>query len=231
MAFSDDLQNPSGTLPTLEADGKLYTSTKDVIRYIIELSGKDVRAGSSLIDAIHGQRLDPNFALHLSRSEEERKVKADGLVGAFFSGRQAALETFSKTPEAAGLNEFYAARLKANGELHAIYQGKASEEAKKDFFARSDEHFNAIATFIHDELPKHLNDSGFIGGSTPGEDDLHLGAWLARIASTNGATCGDDGLAALEKAYGKPLPSKVASYWNAWSTRPAFETVYAEGTQ
>ncbi|KAL0572477.1 hypothetical protein V5O48_009484 [Marasmius crinis-equi] len=222
--------NPNGTLPTLEADGKTYTSTKDVIQHIIKLSGKDVKAGSSLIDRIHEHNLDPNFALLLSRSEDERRAKADGIVGAFLAGRQGALEKFSKTPEGTGLKDFYEPRLKGNGDLHAIYQNKASEEEKKKFFAHSNEHYDAIAAFIHDELPKHLPESGFIGGSTPGEDDLHLGAWLARIATTNGATSGDNGLAAFEKAYGKSLPPKVATYWNTWSSHSVFKKVYAEGT-
>ena len=142
---------------------------------------------------------------------------------------QAALEKYSKSPEGAELKDFYEPRIKGNGGLLAIYKDEVSEEAKSEFFAKSNAHYNAIGNFIHDELPKYLPESGLLGGSEPSEDDFHLGAWIIRVAATNGAKNGDEGLPAFEQAYGKPLPEKVVSYWKAWSTRPSFQHVYAEG--
>ncbi|KAG7098497.1 hypothetical protein E1B28_000441 [Marasmius oreades] len=222
--------NPNATLPTLEADGKAYNTTQDVVAHLIKLSGKNVKGGSSFIQKIHEDQIDPNFSLLLARNDEEKKAKGDLIVTEFLSGRQDALERFSKTPEAAALKEsFYAPRITGNGGLLAIYKGEASEDAKKGYYATSDKHYNTVGAFIHDELPKHLSESGFIGGSQPGEDDYHLAAWITRTAATVGAKTGEDGLPAFEKAYGKPLPAKVASYWKAWSSRPSFKTVYAEG--
>ncbi|KAF9268834.1 hypothetical protein L218DRAFT_954269 [Marasmius fiardii PR-910] len=223
--------NPNATIPTLEANGKVYGTTQDVVTQLIKLSGKNVKEGcNKFIGIIHEDRIDPNFALLLARNDEEKKAKGDAIVTAFLSGRQEALERFSKTPEAESLKEsFYAPRISGNGGLLAIYKGEASEDAKKGYFETSDKHYNTVGTFIHEELPQHLPESGLIGGNEPGEDDYHLCAWISRVAATVGAKTGEDGIPALEKAYGKPLPAKVASYWKAWSTRPSFKTVYAEG--
>ena len=83
--------------------------------------------------------------------------------------------------------------------------------------------------FIKDILPGYLPDSGFIGGERPGEDDFHVAAWLARIAATLGGDAGKDGVHALEKELGVPVPDKVANYWAAWSERESWKITYREG--
>lgn len=116
-----------------------------------------------------------------------------------------------------------------NGGLLALYLGKAPEAAKHGFFVKSQGHWDALRTFILELLPARLPDHGFIGGDRPGEDDFHVAAWMARIAATSGAQMDVDGLKALEKDLGKPVPQKFAAYWEAWSARPSWKEVYADG--
>jgi len=221
-------KNPDATLPTLEADGKVYTNTTDVIAYLVQNAPVKVKTGSSIIQTVHEDKYDPNFALLLSRNDNELSAKGGDLPGLFLAHREAALEKYSATPEAAPFKAFYDAKLAGNGGLLAIYQGKAPEEVKEGFFKQSQAHFANVTAFVFEVLPSHLTGSGFIGGEQPGEDDFHVGAWLTRIAATVGATSGDDALKAFEAAYGKPVPEKVAAYWNAWIVRSSWKKVYAE---
>jgi hypothetical protein len=55
-------QNANGTLPTLEADGKVYPDTTSATAYIIKHSLSSVTPGSPLIALIHEDKYDPNFA-------------------------------------------------------------------------------------------------------------------------------------------------------------------------
>ncbi|KAJ7494853.1 hypothetical protein B0H11DRAFT_2003594 [Mycena galericulata] len=222
--------NPNGTLPTLEADGEFYTSTKDVIARLIKDSTVKVAVGTSIIETVHEERFDPNFAMLLSRNDEELTRKTP-LAGALFSGRQAALEKYSKGPDAGPFKAFYETKLAENGAGLAVFTGKASAEHKAGFFAKSQAHFASIKSGVLEVLPGFLPESGFIGGAAPGEDDFHVGGWLARIARAAGGKSVDDALAAFERAYGEPVPAKVAAYWGAWAARPSWKSVYADGLQ
>lgn len=63
-------KNPNATLPTLNANGKVYTTTADVISYLVQNAPKSVgkSSGTGLIKRIHEDDVDPNFALLLSVS-------------------------------------------------------------------------------------------------------------------------------------------------------------------
>jgi hypothetical protein len=113
--------------------------------------------------------------------------------------------------------------------LLSFYDGSASEEAKQEFFKKSSAVWDNIRAFILDTLTNILPESGFIGGDRPGEDDFHVGAWLARIASLSGVENAADDLAVLENELGEPIPEKLAAYWSAWSERPSWKEVYAPG--
>ncbi|KAL0058172.1 hypothetical protein AAF712_015164 [Marasmius tenuissimus] len=246
--------NPNATLPTLEVDGQVYTSTFEVVQYLIKRSGKDIKPGhKELLDKIHEERLNvlnPNFALLLSRSEEERKAKAQGIPGAFLSGSTSPStpppppfppnpslsqqdkqpsKKYSQSPSGSPLlKDFYEPRLTTNASLLAFYQDTLPPPtSKQDFFSKSTAHFNAIGDFIHDELPQYLPSGGLLllGGTEPSEDDYHLGAWIVRIAATNGAKTGEEGV----RAYGREVPGEVVEYWRAWARRESFKRVYAEG--
>jgi hypothetical protein len=49
-------------LPTLEAEGKVYTNTTDVVSYLVKASSAEVKTGGELIAIIHEDKYDPNFA-------------------------------------------------------------------------------------------------------------------------------------------------------------------------
>ncbi|KAI0361707.1 hypothetical protein OH77DRAFT_1417974 [Trametes cingulata] len=222
--------NPHGTLPTLVADGKAYTNTKDVVHYLIEHAPKKgVTPGTAFIDTIHEEKLDPNAPLLLARTEEELKASASGFPFTFVNNRQKSLEKNSTHPEAGPFKAFYDEKKAGNGGILTIYKGEASEEAKQAFFKHSAQHWDALASFLLNDLPALLPDSGFLGGDSPGEDDFHLGAWLARIVHLTGGKADKDGYKSLEKETKKPIPPKVAAYWAAWIERPSFKRVYVEG--
>ncbi|KAJ7456702.1 hypothetical protein FB451DRAFT_1276887 [Mycena latifolia] len=219
--------NPKATLPTLESDGKVYTSTAEVVACLVQDAPVKVKTGTAIIETIHEEKYDPNFAMLLSRDDAELTAKSSGMAGMFLSSRQAALEKHSQTPEAEPHKAFYETKLAQNGGLLAIVTGKAPAEHKAGFFAKSQAHFDSVKTAVFEVLPGFLPASGFIGGEVPGEDDFHVGAWLTRIAATCGAKSADDALAAFAAAYGAPVPEKVAAYWGAWTARPSWKTVYA----
>jgi hypothetical protein len=100
---------------------------------------------------------------------------------------------------------------------------------KIGFFEQSKAHWDAVRSFILNILPAYLPNSGFVGGVKPGEDDFHVAAWLARIASARGAKKTEQGLKELEKEVGMSVPEKVAKYWNAWAQRESWKTVYQDG--
>jgi len=219
--------NPNATLPTLTADGKTYASTIDVTKYLIDHAPKPASkpSGTNLVVRIHEADIDPNFALLLARSDDELKAKGAGIALAFLSNRQASLEKNAPTPEAAKHTEFYKSKMADNGMLKSIYEGNAPPEAKGQFYAASNKHWDNLRKFILEELPTYLPESGLIGGETPDEDDFHTGAWLARIVATLGGT----DVSALSKELNAPVPPKVESYWKAWSGRDSWKSVYAEG--
>ncbi|KAF9068033.1 hypothetical protein BDP27DRAFT_1224845 [Rhodocollybia butyracea] len=223
-------KNPNGTIPTLEADGQIYTSTAEVISYFVKKSSKNVKprgADSELIEVLHADKYDPNFALLLSRHDEEMNSKS-GLATAYLGGRKsAALNEYSTLPEAEPHKSFYDKKIASNGAFLDLYQGTATE-AKSVFFAQSQAHFNNIQAFFNGSLASYLPHSGFLGGETPGEDDYHLCAWITRIAASLGAKQKDDAIPTLENAFESSVPPKVSAYWQAWIRRPSFTTVYPE---
>ncbi|KIJ68253.1 hypothetical protein HYDPIDRAFT_124532 [Hydnomerulius pinastri MD-312] len=221
--------NPKGTLPTLEADGKAYTSTAEVTSYLVEHAHKRVTPGTSFIAKIHEDRYDPNFPLLLARSEEEIQAKASSFAKDFVQGRQDALGRYSSHPDAAKHQDFYDSKLAGNGFILSVYQAKAAEHAKKAFLQKSTAHWNELNEFISKELPALLPETEFLGGSEPGEDDFHLGAWLARIASVAGGGKEHDGVRALEKGFKGAVHPKVARYWTAWSSRESWQEAYVQG--
>jgi len=219
--------NPAATLPTLTADGKTYTSTVEVIDYLVKHAKRSPgkSSGTDLVKRIHEDDIDPNFALLLARSDDELKAKGAGIGLAFLGNRQTSLEKHSKTPEGAAHANFYKEKIAGNGGLLSIYKGEVPDDDKNKFFGASKAHWEHLRKFILEELPTRLPEQGFVGGDKPGEDDFHVGAWLARIVSTVGGTDVD----ALRSELDQGVPPKVASYWAAWSARDSWKSVYASG--
>lgn len=142
---------------------------------------------------------------------------------------QNSLEKHSALPEAAPFKAFYDEKKASNGGVLAIYNGTVSPETTHGFLKQSAQHWATIAAFVRDELPAALPDAGFLGGVAPGEDDFHLGAWLARIVHLTGGSAAKDGYKSLEKETKAPVSPKVAAYWEAWVVQPSFKKVYVNG--
>lgn len=138
---------------------------------------------------------------------------------------QNALEKYAASSEGAQFKDFYAEKLQGNGGVLKIYKGETSSA---DFFTTSSTHWKTVAGYLLNDLPRILPESGFIAGAEPGEDDFHVGAWLARVTWVTGGNKEADGYKALEKELNTAVPPKVVSYWKAWSSRPSWAKVYAE---
>ncbi|TDL28688.1 hypothetical protein BD410DRAFT_834737 [Rickenella mellea] len=218
--------NPNATLPTLTAGGKVYTNTTDVTKYLVENApiNPPSKTNKDLIERIHEDNIDPNFAMLLARSDEELKAKGGGVPLFFLKNRQDSLLKHAATVEAKPYEDFYTKKIAGNGGLLSIYNGTAPGEAKDGFFKQSNAHWDNLRVFINSELPAALPDHGFIGGDRPGEADFHVGAWLARIVSLFGTDIND-----LTNNLGGPVPKKVDTYWKAWSSRDSWKEVYADG--
>jgi len=231
--FSPDFikLNPNATLPTLEAEGKVYTNTADVIKFLVQNApNKVAKAHTDFIAEIHAEKVDPNFAMLLARSDQELAAKTSDFPGLFLRNRQEKLIAQSKSTEGAEYTKFYTNKIQQNGGLLAVYESNVPEEVKEGFFAKSIAHVEALKEYISTVLPHHLpKTSAFIGGDKPGEDDFHLAAWLTRIAATSQAKDASSAMAAVGANLGTTVPESVQAYWGAWVERPSWKTVYAAG--
>ncbi|KAF8586905.1 hypothetical protein K439DRAFT_1552213 [Ramaria rubella] len=238
--------NPNATLPTLSTPEGTYTSTKEVLRYLLQNAPKAGGKSSHthLISKLHSTAIDPNFSMLAARSEEDIKAKAKGFGLAYVRGRQYliylqvpeidellgqhTLERLARTaPEH---QAFYRTKLAQNGFLLSLLDNTASSRAVKAFIARSIVHWKNVLQFILVELPTYLPDSGFIGGDRPGEDDFHLAVWLARTVGILGGSPNTEGIKTLEKELGGcgTVPKKVQNYWKLWSGRNSWRIQYGQ---
>lgn len=219
--------NPAGTIPAIVApDGKVYGNTVESLRYILSVAPKKVTPGhAEIIDKVHDDDHDPNFALLTARNEEELKKAAEGFPFTFVTNRQNALEKYSSSAEGAAFKDWYAEKLQKNGGLLKVYKG---EVPATDFFAISTKLWENLTSYILHDLPQILPESGFIAGAEPGEDDYHVAAWLARVTWVTGGNKELDGYKALEKELHTDVPPKVVAYWQLWASRPSWSKVYAE---
>ena len=151
------------------------------------------------------------------------------------------MKAFAGTPEAQVHKAFYDKKIASISKLHALLNGQATEDTKRDFFAASTALWDAIKFFVLETLPAALShhhgdgesdsdsstEGPFISGARPGIDDFHVGAWLARVASLLGAHTSKEGIDALQRRFG-PLPEKVKLYWAAWIERDSWVKAYPD---
>jgi hypothetical protein len=221
--------NPNGTLPTLTHGGNSFTSTVTVINYLVTISSKKVAPSTSITTEVHEDKIDPNFAFAASRNDEELAKVAGSPIAIFTSGRLAGLKKFAETPEAEPHKELHDKSIERIYGLHALLSGNAPDDAKQKFYAVSTVLWASIKVFTVETLPAAITQGPFISGETPGVDDYHVGAWLARIAFLLGAQKSDEGISALEKTFG-PIPEKVKVYWSAWIGRDSWVKAYPDNT-
>ncbi|KAJ7584867.1 hypothetical protein C8J56DRAFT_136810 [Mycena floridula] len=221
--------NPNGTLSTLVAKDAACVTTTEVTNYLVAHvpNGRVKPGNQAVIELIHESKYDLAFAMLLARNEEELRVKS--VLGILFlSFRKKAIEKYSAMPEAVAYKAFYEKTLASDGGLLAIYQGQAPAEVRQGFFEQSRVHFESLYSAIYEILPGILAVDGFLD-SFPAEEDFHLGPWLCFLAFALGGQSLEDGLDAMAKAFGKPVPDRVAIYWNEWSKRPSWIRKYGGG--
>ncbi|KAI0297054.1 hypothetical protein B0F90DRAFT_1635100, partial [Multifurca ochricompacta] len=219
--------NPHATLPTLTHEGKSFTSTVAVINYLVSISSTKIAPETSITKVVHEDKIDPNFAFVASRNDEELAKTSSGFANIFTSTRLGGLKKFAATPEGQVHKAFYDKQITSISGVHALLNGQAPDEVKQGFFNVSTALWESIKSFIFETLPAAITVGPFIGGSRPGIDDLHVGAWLARIAFLSGGQKSDQGVAALEKRFG-PVPEKVKVYWSAWIARDSWVGAYPD---
>ena len=245
-------KNANATVPLLLAsDGTAHYSTHKAIKWLIDNAPAGAKYGTKtnqeLIDLVHQPIVDPNTFLVAAKSAEELQAKRDAqpsIPAIFFTSRMHWCRTWlahrvltqtatgqkvideekaSAPPEYAA---FYQQKDAGNSPLVKIYTKDAPDELTKPFFAASQANWDAIGALIYTELPKHLPESGFVGGDAPGETDWHVAAWIGRIGLVLGAkpTPGEwKSLAQLKG--GEPVPKKVQNYWDAWANRDSWKSV------
>ncbi|KAM0749787.1 hypothetical protein T439DRAFT_326679 [Meredithblackwellia eburnea MCA 4105] len=190
-----------------------------------------VTEAAAVVELVHAPDApDPNTFLLGFRNEEERKAKYDGLVGKFLKGRQAALEKYSKEAgdEDKTLAAFYQNKIKENGHLLSIYEGKSDAS---DWIKLSTANWGHLVKTI-DKFEDKLADAGdgFLFGALIALPDLHAGAFFARIFAVAGAKSIED-TATLEAQLpgGKKVGPKLKAYLARLFERESFKSVYADG--
>ncbi|KZO96257.1 hypothetical protein CALVIDRAFT_549767 [Calocera viscosa TUFC12733] len=218
-----------GTLPVLVANGETYTSTIDVTRYLVAHAPHPAAPSKhqALIDAVHADAIDPNFPLVGARSAAELEAKKSAFPGDFVRNRYNAVVKFNEEADAE-MKEYYKTKLPTLGFLNTLYTDAPAAQVE-GFVHHSVEHWQHVDEFISKTLPTYLPESGFVEGAKPGEADFHVAAWIARIALLSGAPTTDKIDEALENEIGEKLPEKVTKYLAAWSERPGWKAVYADG--
>jgi len=219
--------NSNATLPTLTHNGKSYTSTAEVVNYLVSISPKKLAPETSITSVVHEARIDPNFALGSARNEEEFAAVSNGFISTFTKTRLGHLKRYAASPEGQAYKSLYDGQIAKISGFEALLNGQAPDEAKQDFFAKSTALWDGIKEFIIVTLPGAIADGPFIAGAEPGVDDFHVAAWLARIASVVGAQKSDEGVSALEKRFG-PIPQKVKVLWDAWIKRDSWVKAYPD---
>ncbi|GAA6001087.1 glutathione S-transferase family protein [Rhodotorula paludigena] len=187
-----------------------------------------------IIEAIHVDAVDPNAALLVWRSEDERKAKLAGLPGGFLRGRQEALERYAKEVGDSDpkLKDFYARKMQENGGLLALLEGKGDSTEVQE---KAKKLWTGIGETLQTLETKFEPNAVYLVGDQISLADLHVGAWLARLLAVAGATSitdVDGNLAKLEQNLdsGVKIGPRVTKWAQALFERDSFaKDVYADG--
>ncbi|EJF66744.1 hypothetical protein BD309DRAFT_973410 [Dichomitus squalens] len=229
-------------------------------------------ASHEIVDLLHSQAADPNALFYMNaRSETELKALATKLIP-FLVGRRDALARLLTESDAGNISasdktrSFWQVKKIATDKFLQVFEEaeKSEGELSDDARQRREEYLkssHAAWTALKDVLIT-LNKE-IIGPYALGDQlsiaDLHLAAWLSRIASLSGATPAEDGTSVLGKieahvgdeftlpkefsvvearrraglVAGNIEPSerqnKLAAFWDAIKERPSWKKVYGAG--
>ncbi|KAH8988382.1 hypothetical protein EDB92DRAFT_1948056 [Lactarius akahatsu] len=230
--------SPHGALPTLAHGGKSFSNAA-VIDYLVSISSKKVAPATSITIVVYEDKIDPNFAFVASvrfyppiggaltdhplpqRNDEEFAKVKGSFAPIFMSTHRPCL--FEEACR--GARGGTAQGLLRQGDRENLPSRCA--HAKQGFYSASTAVWDSIKVFAVETLPAAISEGPFIGVATPGVDDYHVGAWIARIAFLLGAQKSDEGVAVLEKGFG-PIPEKVKVYWSAWTARDSWVKAYPD---
>ncbi|TKA51968.1 hypothetical protein B0A53_05052 [Rhodotorula sp. CCFEE 5036] len=251
--------NPKGTVPALvvpyahtvdegiSTKFKALCSTEEICDFLDRSTTKSAQFSApalspatiqnadlqkEIIARVHGDEVDPNALLLVWRDEAERKAKAGGLPATFLRGRQEALERYAREVSSndAKLSEFYSNKLKENGGLLALLEGKGGDSTEVQNKAKALWR-NVGETLAYLEAQLDVK-APFLLGDQVSLADLHAGAWLARILACAGATSisdPDSALSALDSNLSAPIGPKTKRWIGALLERESFRQVYGEG--
>ncbi|KAI0801211.1 hypothetical protein C8Q74DRAFT_1240811 [Fomes fomentarius] len=225
-----------------------------------------------IVDLLHSQAADPNALFYMNaRSEEDLRTLAKTILP-FLTGRRDALAKLLADSESGAIQVsdktrafWQVKKLAAEKFIQVFEQSDKSAAELSDGARQSREEYLKSAHAAWVGLKDVLNtlNKEVIGPYVLGDQlsiaDLHLAAWLARIALLAGATPSEDGNAVLTKIEahvgdGLTLPkefsiaearrragipatgvepterqSKLAAFWDTVKERPSWKRVYGEG--
>ncbi|KAK4049035.1 hypothetical protein OIV83_004396 [Microbotryomycetes sp. JL201] len=176
---------------------------------------------------------DPNFLLLSLRNDEERKGKNANLPGNFLRGRQTALEQYQKETKDSGsaaFQSFYENKIKENGGLLAIYEGKADAAGFYKLSQDAWANLSKLVTLLESKLAAQ-----YLVGDQLSLADIHVGAYFARIFAVAGAEKVSevtDGTAVnklnAQLVNGVKVGPKLEQYLKTLFERQSFQQTYAE---
>lgn len=213
------------------------------------IEGKAV--SDEIIKLVHDQTVDPNFLILGIRNQAELDKAKHGLPGIFVSNRHNALVEHltalqnsggsttafdgSANPKSSAVHEnlkkWYTDKIESQALLTNVYLHNDAASIQQLVQLTNETWKNVADAFATLEAkvqgPLALGDQVSLA-------DLHLIPWLARIAATASGLVPNqaDPLASLDAVlhgYGGKVGDKVRGLWTAFSERPSFKAVYADG--
>ncbi|KAH9957492.1 hypothetical protein BC827DRAFT_1157222 [Russula dissimulans] len=212
--------NPNATVPILTHDRISFTSTVEVINYLVSISQKKIAPETSITSVVHEEGIDPNFTLGVARNDEELAAVSNSFVTTFtkthLAGSDVDVYPLSLLPSSPGLGHLKKYAATPEGQAYKpLYNAriiKISETLRTSTALWDD-----IQGFIVVALLAAIDRGPFIAGAESEADDFHVAEWLAGIAYVVCVQKSDEGVSALEKRF-RPIPHKIEC--NAMSTLP-----------
>ncbi|KAI0788443.1 hypothetical protein C8Q75DRAFT_719821 [Abortiporus biennis] len=227
---------------------------------------------NKIIDLLHSEPADPNALVYFNARDDKSlkqlahdvlpklTAKRETLTKLIHDNETAHIRVSEKT------QKFWEVKRIASDGIISILQNASknadeldatAQKARSEYFAAANAAWNALKEVLlqlHQEIigPYALGDQLSLA-------DLHLAAWLARLAKLSGATGADDGNTVTDKievhiGNGFKLPkefsvaearrraglppgnvqptdrqNRLAAFWDAMKERPSWKKVYADG--
>ncbi|KAH9950372.1 hypothetical protein B0H21DRAFT_819183 [Amylocystis lapponica] len=205
---------------------------------------------NKVVDLLHSPAGDPNVLTYLNARDDSAlqtlaaarlpmlTARRDALVQLLADNETAKIRVSEKT------KAFWEAKRVATEGFLQVYADAGTAELSEDARKKRQEFFtsaNAAWTALKDVLTQ-INQE-IIGPYVLGDQlsiaDLHLAAWLARLATLSGGSAAEDGLLGGRGAAAAGVLStgpestdrqnRLAAFWDAAKERASFKKVYGDG--